>query len=86
MIFDNAVTGPEGSSGDRVIRRPHAGRPQRHGEAVEQHELLDRVLPGPLLTMPTLLEHEVRWTTRSTDRKPDYTSPAAAEMPSDQLL
>ena len=31
-------------------------------------------------------EHGVRWPTASADRKPDYTSPAAAETPSDQLF
>lgn len=51
-----------------------------------QQELLDRVLAGPLLTMPTLQEHGARWPTTSADRKPDYASAAAAETPSDRLF
>ncbi len=47
-------------------------------EPVQQH-LLDRVLVGPLLTMATLSEHDVRWPQQAADRKPDFTAPVHVE-------
>lgn len=51
-----------------------------------QQNLLDRVLAGPILTMPTLAEHGVRWPTTTADRRPDYTSPTTPDPPSDRLF
>ena len=51
-----------------------------------QQDLLDRVLAGPILTMPTLAEHGVHWPTITADRRPDHTSPTTPEPPSDQLF
>lgn len=51
-----------------------------------QEDLRDRVLAGPLLTMPTLVEHGVRWPATSADRRPDHTAPPVPETSSDQLF
>ena len=51
-----------------------------------QQDLLNRVLSGPLLTMPTLTQHGVRWPTTTAERKPDVTTPTAPEAPSDRLF
>lgn len=51
-----------------------------------QAALLDKVLAGPLLTMPTLVQHGVRWPATATDRRPDFTAPTPPEAPSDRLF
>lgn len=51
-----------------------------------QAALLDRVLAGPLLTLPTLAEHGVRWPTSTADRKPDFTAPVTEEAPVERLF
>lgn len=49
-----------------------------------QADLLDRVLAGPVLTMPTSAEHGVRWRATAGDRKPDFTGPVGSAAPSDR--
>lgn len=51
-----------------------------------QLDLLDRVLAGPLLTMPTMTEHGVHWPAGSTDRKPDFTAATEPSAPTDRLF
>lgn len=51
-----------------------------------QVDLFDRVLAGPLLTMPTLAEHGVTWPMTTADRKPDFTAVTAPVAPSDRLF
>lgn len=51
-----------------------------------QAALLDKVLAGPLLTLPTLVQHGVRWPATAADRRPDFTAPAAPEAPVDRLF
>ena len=46
-----------------------------------QAALLDRAMAGPLLTVPTLAGHGVRWPTTAKDRKPRYDLPPAPDQP-----
>lgn len=51
-----------------------------------QQGLLDQIMAGPLLTLPTLAVHGVRWPASAVDRRPDFTERAVPETPTDRLF